>query len=407
MDKTTDTMRETTQEAIFEPLEPVKDEGGISTHQRDKKRSKGKNERYYTLKYIKAKGCHYNIIYGERSNGKSFSILEEGLKNYLETGSQMGYIRRWGEDIKPANISKVWDGLICDGKGVNRIEKESKGKWNTVKYKSGCWYLAKEEEGKDIILSITPIAYAFALNNMEHYKSLQYPNINIVFFEEFITRGAYLVDEFVVFMNMLSTIIRDRNNVIVYMAGNTVNPYCPYFKEMGLKHTKDMNKGDIDVYSYGNSGLKVAVEYSDGPNDGKPSDVYFAFDNPKLQMITGGMWELDIYPHLPEKYEKKDIALSYFIAFDGEIVQADIVIKENLTFTYIHRKSTEIRKPDEDIVYSLQPDPRPNWKRRITNCTNKLENKIYHYFLIDKVFYQDNETGEIVRNYLICCNSRK
>lgn len=33
----------------------------------------------------------------------------------------------------------------------------------------------------------------------------------------------------------------------------------------------------------------------------------------------------------------------------------------------------------------------------------KLEEKIVWFFKLDKVFYQDNMIGEIVRNYLMAC----
>ena len=63
------------------------------------------------------------------------------------------------------------------------------------------------------------------------------------------------------FANVLSTIIRHRNDVKIFMLANTVNKYCPYFKEMGLKHITEMKQGSIDIYTYGSSDLRVAVEY--------------------------------------------------------------------------------------------------------------------------------------------------
>lgn len=101
---------------------------------------------------------------------------------------------------------------------------------------------------------------------MEHDKSTNYDGIINAVLDEFLTRSYYLPNEFVLFMNVLSTIIRDRDNVKIFMMGNTVNQYCPYFAEMGLTHIKEMKKGDIDVYEYGESGLTVAVEYTDSPN---------------------------------------------------------------------------------------------------------------------------------------------
>ncbi|MBQ2401993.1 MAG: phage DNA encapsidation protein, partial [Lachnospiraceae bacterium] len=38
-----------------------------------------------------------------------------------------------------------------------------------------------------------------------------------IVFDEFMTRSGYLNNEFVRFMNLLSTLIRDRENAVVYM----------------------------------------------------------------------------------------------------------------------------------------------------------------------------------------------
>lgn len=182
-----------------------------------------------------------------------------------------------------------------------------------------------------------------------------------------------------------------------------MNKYCPYFKEMGLTHIKDMKVGDIDLYRYGDSELTVAVEYCQPNKEGKPSDLYFAFDNPKLSMITGGAWEIDIYPHCPIKYRHCDILFTFFILFDGETLQCEIIMQDNNYFCYIHRKTTELKDLDADLIYSPEYDPRPNHRRKITKPSSQVERRIYDLFVHDKVFYQDNEIGEIVRNYLIWC----
>src|SRR5699024_9979680 len=132
-----------------------------------------------------------------------------------------------------------------------------------------------------------------------------YPKVKTILFDEFISRTGYLTDEFVLFTNVISTIKRLRNDVKIFMLGNTISKFCPYFQEMGLVHILQQPVGTIELYEYGDSGLKAAVEYV-APNlhkGKKESDVYFAFNNPKLKMITEGAWEMEIYPHLPLKYK--------------------------------------------------------------------------------------------------------
>ena len=360
---------------------------------------KKEKSRYYSLDKILSRKATYNLIIGERSNGKTYAVLKYGLERYCETGEQMAIVRRWDTDYKGKNGQVMFDGLITNGV----IEALTGGEWTSVYYYSGRWYLCRYIEGGTRERDERPFAYAFSINTGEHDKSTSYPGITTILFDEFITRVSYIPNEFVLFMNLCSTIIRDRNNVTIFMCANTVNKFCPYFSEMGLTHISKMKQGDIDVYKYGESPLTVAVEYCKPSKKGKPSDVYFAFDNPKLQMITGGEWEIDVYPHSPYKYAPKDVLLSLFIQFDKHMLQGDVISVDDSVYLFIHQKTTPLKDPDGDLVFSPEYDPRPNHRRNILKGTDKVGSKIALLFKTDKVFYQDNEIGEIVRNYLIWC----
>lgn len=370
--------------------------------------AKKQKTRYYSLDRIKKEDASYNIIIGIRSNGKTFAVQDDGLKNYCETGEQMALIRRYQDDFVGKRGRQAFENMVNTG----RVEKYSKGKWNKIVYKSSQWFLAKyDEELNEDVVDTKPFCYGFAINVAEHDKSIAFPNVTTILFDEFLTRRSYLPNEFIEFMNILSTIIRDRDNVKIYMCGNTVNKYAPYFSEMGLHNVFKQQPDTIDVYTYGDSKLKVAVEYcaiSDGKKtSSKPSDFYFAFDNPKLQMITTGVWEIDIYPHLPQKYERKNVIFKYFVCFSRDILQCEIVKINKNIFTYVHRKTTDIQKVKKDLVFATVYSEKPNWSRKITQPRNDAETKIWWFFRNDKVFYQDNEVGEIMRNYLLWCKSEK
>ena len=361
------------------------------------KRIKSKKGKYYSLDNILKTNSTYNIIIGERSNGKTYACLKYALEQYFKNGGQFGYIRRWQEDVRGKRASSIWSALIAN----DEIARISQGKYTGVHYYSGRFYLCNyDDNGKAIYNDNDIIGYTFALTDVEHNKSISYPHITTIIFDEFLTRGIYLPDEFVIFMNTVSTIVRNRTNVKIFMLGNTVNKYSPYFKEMGLNHITKMKQGTIDVYTYGNSKLRVAVEYCAPSGVAKENDFYFAFDNPKLQMITTGAWELDIYPHLPVKYKPKDVLLVYFIKFDGEIYQGNIIEVDGNMFTYIHRKTTPIKDDDNDIIYSLEPSHKINYNRSIYKPKNEIQRKILYFFEHDLVFYQDNQVGDAINNYL-------
>lgn len=302
----------------------------------------------------------------------------------------------------------MYNGLACDGNGKNQISKLTGGEFDSIQYYAGKYYLANTDSktGK-ITRSDLVVAYAFSISasSSDHYKSANIPTIKWICFDEFITRDFYIKNEFIHFMNLISTIVRDRDDVTIFMLGNTVNRYCPYFREMGITRIMKMKQGDIDVYTYGNSSLKVAVEYTKTTGgSGKKSDVYFAFDNPRLKMITSGEWEIGMYPHLEVKYLPKDVKFTFFIQFERDLLQCEII---QLTGTepllFIHPKTTELKFPDKDLIYHTGYSHKSNWRRRLTDATLPIEKKIMSIIFNERVFYADNETGEIMRNYLIWC----
>lgn len=356
--------------------------------------------KYYNTTKIDKKDATYHVIFGERSNGKTYALLKKGVTQFLTNKKQMAYVRRWKEDITGRRAATLFNGLVENGE----VERLSKGEFKGVTYYAGKWFLCNyDDNGKAVYSEQDLICYAFALSDVEHNKSTSYPNVDLIIFDEFLTNSLYLNDEFVAFMNTVSTIVRRREGVKIYMLGNTVNKFCPYFKEMGLTNILKMEQGSIDVYEYGASGLRVAVEYcATAKTPEEKSHMYFAFNNPKLAMITGGAWELSIYPHLPAKYKPKDVLMCFFIDFNDLLFQCEVVNVENMLFVYIHEKTTPI-KNENDLVYSLEPSAKPSYNRSVFKPQNKTQERIAWFFRHDRVFYQDNQVGDAVNNYLKIC----
>ena len=362
-------------------------------------KEKNKNQ-FYSLDEILKHNADYNIIFGERSNGKTYAALLYGLKEFVKSGykNQTALVRRWKEDLRGRRAETLYKAIEAN----DEIRQITNGEYSEIYYFNGRYYLSNydDELRKHITLN-TPLAFTFALSEMEHDKSTSFPNVTTVIFDEFLTRRYYLPDEFILFLNVLSTIIRQRSNVKIFMLGNTVNRYCPYFAEMGLKHVAEMKQGTIDMYRFGGGKLKIAVEYAESTAKTKKSNKYFAFDNDSVEMIVNGAWELAIYPHLETRYTKKDIIFTYFIEFNSKIVQCEIICKDGEYFTYIHEKTTPLQNPDKDLIYSLKHNEKWNYKRRLLATTTPLERKIAQFYALEKVFFQNNEIGEIVRNYIL------
>ncbi len=350
---------------------------------------------FYTLKEIKRKKAKYNVIFGQRSNGKTFAVLEEIIVNYLKKGEKGAYIRRYREDMRGLSAQMLFAAL---GDKTHRIENLTKGQYNSVKYYRRAWYLEHiGDTDAEYYYDKEPFCYSFALTES---KGANYPKVTTIHFDEFLDRKPELQGEFEIFINLVSTLVRNDDNAKIYMTANTVNQSSLYFREMGLSNIKKMSPGEIDVYEYGDSGLKCAVEYTAEKINNK-SDVYFAFNNPHLQMIKRGSWELGTYPHTTEKWTKDKVVFSAFLMYEDEIVELDIISKDDLVFMYCHAKTGPIKDPKHDIVLSFDYNPRYNYIRSLIKSNLRIARRIMWFFNNDKVYYQDNTIGEIVRNWLI------
>lgn len=353
-------------------------------------------QKYYSLTEIDRKNCQYSMIIGQRSNGKTFAALSKILKNYCETKKQGVILRRFDRDFIGNRGAQMFAAIASAG----LVDKYTGGVWTGVYYYGGRWFLSRTKAGKRIT-DTTPFCFGLALSQMEHDKSTAYPDVTTIVFDEFLTRSYYLEDEFVIFQNALSTIIRDRTDVKIYMLGNTVSKSCPYFHEMGLTGVEKQKQGTIDVYTYGDTGLRVAVEYCAERKSITGSDTYFAFNNPRLKMISKGTWEIDVYPHLPVRYAPKDVLFTYYVDYGGHLLRADIILHQKSYFCYITPKTTPLKDLPEDLIYSDKSDPRPNWHRSLMRGTAPIDAKLRKFIADGQMYYADNETGELMRSYLM------
>ena len=268
-------------------------------------------QKYYNIENLLETKAEYNLLLGERSNGKSYatkylalweSYNEIEYLDFIKRGKcvekkryKFGYIRRWREEIKTKDIEQYFADMP--------IEDITNHEYNTIVCFRGAIYYALNQDG--VIERGKQIGYTFALTGVTHYKSLAYPDIGNVLFEEFITNQGYLPHEVDNLMDIVSTIAR-REYIRVFMIGNTISRLCPYFDEWQLTHVKKQKQGTIELYHQptnqiddagNNIVVKISVEYCE--NSGNNSKMFFG---KKSEMITSGVWESGNYPHLKQPF---------------------------------------------------------------------------------------------------------
>lgn len=356
-------------------------------------------------------GCTYNLIFGQRGNGKTYGWKQKAIELFAKNGTETALIRRNLEDFKSNRASGLFDDIVANGV----VAKYTKNKYDRVVYKSRQWFFAKwDEKEKKMIKAERPFCHAFSLSAWEHDKSSSYPYIDFIVFEEFITKDVIDdYEEYWTFKQTVSTIVRDRVPSKIYLIGNTVNTDSGYFENMNVSNVHNMKIGEIDRYTFTNKDgqvIKIACEWTE-PTETQDSKILFDFDNDvRSNMMTEGAWQIPDYPHLDIEYDRRDVLFTYYIIWRNTTIQCDIIFKNDMYFTFIHKKKVPLTQKQiyNEVIYSRDYSIRPNHFRYINQPRSNLQSKIWSFFDNDRVLYSTNKIGDMVDNYIKWCraNSR-
>lgn len=338
---------------------------------------------YYSLARIKKYGCLYNLIIGKRSNGKTFAALDEGLKIYKATDKKIAYIRRYKEDITRPNLYQLFD--------PHPITKWGGGQYDGYTYTSREFKMANSETG-----SKSPvICQTFSLSAWERQKGSDKGDFGVIIFDEFITRDQYLPHEVDIFLEVLSSIMRDRGGVPVYMIANTVSQFCPYFTALGIDIQK-ISKGEIKQVSN-----NCVIEYCED-NGKQGSTKYFTpFATNKAKMITTGDWDFRKYPTLfPKSHKDYNFLLRFFVVLSDRKICGEVLSDKTGAFIYFYPFTGDIRDQEHTIIY--QHSMSINALHAVDfNCTTTSAHIIISDLIKNKkCYYRDNETGDGIAAFI-------
>lgn len=253
------------------------------------------NIKWYSLDNILKHDAQYYMIFGERSNGKSYAVDKYMLDKFFQEGEQFAFVKRYEDDIKTKYMSEVFTPLepyILEKYGYR------------IKFYRGTW-LAYEDGTEGKISECKVMGYAFSLNNVNRTKATSYPNVTTILFEEFMSIDCtYLPDELNLFLNLISTIVRYRHNVKIFMLANAISKYSPYSEALGIRLHR-LKKGEIVTREYRDKKgfvTRFAIERSENVNvfdnnQNTQKIVYNNFGNAGVgKMITTGDFEVHAYP---------------------------------------------------------------------------------------------------------------
>ena len=174
---------------------------------------------YYNYDKICSYNAIWNFILTNRGFGKSYGLKRKCIKNLLKKEEQFIYLRRWKTELKD------------NDKWFDDIRKEFPN--NKLEYKQGKFYIDGKIAGFPVALSVS-----------QRYKSVAYPNVTTIMFDEFIVDKSvsmrYIPNEVDVALDFYETVARTRNNVRMYFLANNITKVNPYFTYFNAK----INEGE-------------------------------------------------------------------------------------------------------------------------------------------------------------------
>ena len=265
-----------------------------------KKIINGEEQEFWIKDNLDATGANYRMAFSQRGPGKSYQTKCEAIDRWLETGKQFGLIRRLDNQLTIDKVSEYWTDM------TEYFTEHAKAVFPNFESfvivpRTGKWTVYGMEEGTSKKEPLGVIGYYFAVNCSERYKSVSYPDIDFVIYEEFMSEShSYLPNEFDKLMSIISTIKRRRTDFVIYMLGNTVDMNCPVLHDMGI-NVREMAQGDIKLFTYyggknGETKNTVAVEYIRPVEQSEDSESFFIFNRQQENMIINGAWQTGDYP---------------------------------------------------------------------------------------------------------------
>ena len=350
-----------------------------------------KKKTHYNLDSIDAKGCLYNLIFGARSDGKSYQVKhKKAVVKYLKTGRRFILLRRWREEISSEKIEQYFSDVD--------VSTLTDGRYNCIVMFKKQLYLANYDMETGKTSKGEKIGYVMALNAEQHYAGASYIDVDDIIFEEFIARGSYLgTSEPDKLVNLWSTVDRKRFTARLWLVGNTISRVCPYINDWGLHQiVSTMKQGDIKT-------TKVPAGFND---EGQAIYVTMAVEHCKStgsnmaigkhkDMLNTGSWQSDPQPHLPKSLKCYKSRFSFMFVYQNFKFACSYLqdIEEGLCVYFIKPYEGEI--DDKTIVFSDQVKPSPYWQRNIydTEFPNPAINDLFRNFREGVIFYATDLCG--------------
>lgn len=345
----------------------------------------------------------YNLN-SERSVGKTTNLLLIGMTMNKMYGTQIQLVRH---HIAKASYYRELFNTIISYKDGQYIKKLTNGKWNAVKYWQKRFFYCMIEDGKEIDRSEKPFCVSLSADDCYALCSTyEAPTGDFIILDEcFNDRNT--PDEFVRFVHLHKTIVRERISDKIFILGNTLDINNIWYRQLMIQNEiRKLKRGESKVV-YTPENMPIFISFLDNRMPEKRklfNDIHYGFNNPELNAIVGnGEWNVKMYSQTCELKDRNMLFRGvYFSYHDDLYLEASFISTSSGNYIEVH-PCNELSAKNGDILFVLTL---PTESNQLYFGKDKLSRKIMDFIMRKRIVFSDNETGDLFEKFLMEVNNK-
>lgn len=376
--------------------------------------------KYFEVKPLLSKypNARYYFILGGRGTGKTYPVIREAITDAIQGKGKFAYVRRHKESLTTFNLQQTF------GVHNDLVEQLTNGKWNRIKYWQRrfwleLWELNPETGQQERTAKNTePIGAAYSMSTWETDKGADFgfdSGIKHIILDEALSKaGQYLNDEWSIFQNVISSLVRDRwqFDTKIWQLANPISKWTnPYFKNMGITKQLLTSPGITEIKypdDKGGTAMTAVFAYIGltvgeiDPNREQLYNTFFAFQNSKgkSKSITHGYWEMEDSARLPAGvYAESTKNRTVYCIFGEEKLAIDI-----MCYDYMHKYYLMIYPTDkirDKTYYMVLGTSLDKYAVVGSDDSHPITQLVMQIYSTGQVYYSDDSTADAFHGFLI------
>ena len=339
----------------------------------------------------------WHLLLSVKSVGKTTQMLLIGLIMYKLYGTSVQICRHHMDNAtyydRLYSLINTFDG--------GRYIKAIFGEYYEVGYYGKFFNLYRNDGKKREKVTSNPLAVALGCDECYTLCSkYDAPTGDLILLDECFT-NRNTPEEFINFINLHKTIVRERMSDKIFILGNTYDVNNVWFRQLTIsRQIRDLQQGQSKELRTV-EGMPIFTYYLT-PRSPEKRKIFnrehYGFGNPQLNAITGsGAWNNRLYPLFSMLKNRKSLLRGiFFKIYDDCYLECEYCASETGYYFFLH-PCRMLSALQSKMIYTNKFLTAEN---ELEFGHDKISAKIQEYARKNRIVFSDNETGNLFEKFL-------